>query len=648
MSTTELARVILIGGGVGLATYCLLCAAHVWQARNARLSGGVPAGEVNRYRRLAGLIGLAGVVAAGGVAAWNTAAPQEGLLLGRDLFTVRMPPNLMVQRLADATAVTVDTELAAFHSPERAAEMDVLRLQQESLQAEQRILRAEPLAGTPEALQQLAEGKAQRRDLEGRLANLTLDQDRLRRETLLERLAKQDEIARLRVAMSRIRGELEQARCEQEHLEREWARSQALDQRGVVTEEELAEKAKNVLLSGMEVQQLERQLTDLQAEKAGLEEGTEALTALADEQSRARDAEMESLARELEAIAEELERLTERHREDVVRARRHRDERLQKIKVELEQTGRAWEGLAATTRVVAPFPGRVVYRDPAPGSAPPGEPLLVVASGAGVCFQVRLPRWVRPSLEDTEQVTVELIEERQRGELQRFAKHRFAGRLVDWQDLPDDPRRGLATFTCTPPAGAVRQLASKQQVAAKLLWRAPLHASPAFRISGLLTGIGGGMWLLISLIPVRRRKDVPPPSAKARLSDEQHALATEFGAEGVVLHALGVQLREAIVRGELDVHLVAAVEWALDRHRHRAVRLIGAALADRETLGQHLTRLAADHHGSNGEAAETLARLRGVLRVLAPTVLAGWDGGHKSSHRFHGKEAGKPARQLAN
>jgi hypothetical protein len=89
---------------------------------------------------------------------------------------------------------------------------------------------------------------------------------------------------------------------------------------------------------------------------------------------------------------------------------------------------------------------------------------------------------------------------------------------------------------------------------------------------------------------------------------------------------LGGQLLEMIVRRELDTHVIAAAEWALDRHRARATRLLCLGLGDCGELCDHLDNFVKELSdsgrlsGGNGAAtsAETLQRLIAVLRATAP------------------------------
>jgi hypothetical protein len=206
-------------------------------------------------------------------------------------------------------------------------------------------------------------------------------------------------------------------------------------------------------------------------------------------------------------------------------------------------------------------------------------------------------------------------------------QRRFMASLVRWQDLPAHPGYGLAELSCDPPAEAVYRLGLGEQLAARLVWQPFPFASPLFMLSLLAACLGGGA-LLAEFLLGRR---TPAPSSLTRASDGQKEvilpeLSTEFGTDGTMLRLLGSQLREMIARRELDDSLISAAEWALERHRGRAVRLLSLGLSDGEELGElldgFLEQVAREQRVSGRRAAngspQTWKRLLYVLKAAAP------------------------------
>jgi hypothetical protein len=185
----------------------------------------------------------------------------------------------------------------------------------------------------------------------------------------------------------------------------------------------------------------------------------------------------------------------------------------------------------------------------------------------------------------------------------------------------------LAELECEFPQEAIQQLALGEQLAARLVWRPPLYAVPWFILSALLATSSAVVWGLTRLFAkptaIARLPHGNPANVPATSTQE---ISTEFGAEGLMLRMLGGQLREMIVRSDLDSHLVAAAEWALDRHRARATRLLSLGLGDGDELYEHLDcfvkELSSNGRLADGDGAaaslETLQRLVAVLRAAAP------------------------------
>ncbi|MFH1922330.1 MAG: hypothetical protein ABIP48_20905, partial [Planctomycetota bacterium] len=255
------------------------------------------------------------------------------------------------------------------------------------------------------------------------------------------------------------------------------------------------------------------------------------------------------------------------------------------------------------------------------------DPLLVLAPPDGLRFGVRLPRWAKQPLEEAGTVHLQLLEDLHGDEERRFVECRFSGHLAAWKELPDLPGFGVAELACEPPTEAVRLLTSGEQIAAQLVWRPPLHTVPVFALSALLAGISAAAWVLTGwFVRAEKTESSPPLFQRDAVERAVPDASTEFGAEGTMLRMLGSRLRESIERGQLDANLVAAAEWALDRHHARAVRLLALGLGNGRELCDHLERLVekcVDAHRSNGSqsqrhSVETFSRLMRVLRVISP------------------------------
>jgi len=282
-------------------------------------------------------------------------------------------------------------------------------------------------------------------------------------------------------------------------------------------------------------------------------------------------------------------------------------------------------------REVAEDEARVFFRAPSPRTVGEGGPVLAVGPAKGLRVRLRLPKWQRKALEQAADVKLELVSQLDRdGNVEtHFVERWFSGRLLGWHDLEKDPSRGLAELSCNPPHEAVRCLVSGNEVLAKMHWSAPLLTNPLFAIGAILCSCGTGAWALAAW---RRRRfaGLAEESRAEPLDDPSRSgpSMTEYGSEGAMLHVLGGQLREAVSRREVDRHLLAALEWALDRHRARAVRLIALGLGEVDQLLEHLQEIICRNGSANGNGSRDVLsrqdryRLLRIIKTVAPIGLA--------------------------
>ncbi len=649
MEWTTVLEVAVLGGAVGLGAYCYTCASHVWWVRNTpQRKARTPGRLLGAIRRGAGVVMVMGLLCIAISVGWLAAVGHEGLLEADGLWTLRRPAELEVAHLAPETCVEEGAVLARFHSPEAEARVAVLQLRRDSLAADTQVLLHQVLTVDPDIAQKLADSNALERTLRMNLSDLMLEQERLDRESLREQLARREDIKKRELEIRKLDAEAGQARTALQLRREEHARSAVLRERKVTTEQQHAEMEAELEAAQIEVRKLEEQVQQTREQKAELEEGLERLTRLSARQADDLRTSIAAVEDRLERVAVAQSELQDRRETDLRRAARHRDESLKKIAVETAQTEKQLAAEQQRLEKRAPFAGHVAYRAAAPGNTGADEPLLVLAPPAGLRLVVRLPRWMKPSLEDAGGVSWKLLDDLERDEQRRFVESRFTARLHGWEDLAAHPGYGLAEFTCDAPAEAVRLLARGEQIAARLVWRPPLDAMPAFMMSLLVASVAGMAWVATHAEgkPSSSRPDPPKPmNGDHAFSD----VSAEFGAEGELLRLLGTQLHEMTARGELDANVIAAAEWALTRHRHRAVQLLAAGLGDGDDLCDHLeslvTSTAEDEPSSNGHSngrrASTLHRLVAVLRAAAP------EGSYERICRITGKPA-RPASHDAN
>ncbi|MFW6114241.1 MAG: hypothetical protein ACOC7K_00705 [bacterium] len=243
---------------------------------------------------------------------------------------------------------------------------------------------------------------------------------------------------------------------------------------------------------------------------------------------------------------------------------------------------------------VSPYSGQIIYRAPSPRMVKKEEPLLVLGQSEGLHLRFRVPVWHKTAMENAKAVKVELsAPQSDDGDSERhFVEQRFTGSLVGWQELPEDPWYGLADLACTsPPWEAVWYLASGGEVLAQPRWWPWLLESPGIQFGFILIALGVSGWTITATVAGRKRVTENRNGSLELESPEEDHLFAEYGGDGAMLRLLGTQLHDAVARRRIDRHLIAAAEWALDRHRARAIRLISAGLHEDNGISENLQQL---------------------------------------------------------
>ncbi|MBN2473086.1 MAG: hypothetical protein JXB62_00660 [Pirellulales bacterium] len=633
MTFWGIATVALIGAASGFGLYCFACAFHVWRKRNSPVADGArPLGAAGRLGRVASMVLLlGGVVCAATASIASLIFVPEGLLHGKDLLTVRTPKDLHVQWTVADAAVKPGDLLARFHSPEKEARVEVLRLTIEELQTERAVVERRPLEPDREITRRLLDLGNERRHIESRLNQLEIECDEIQRGLACERLTATDQIRQLETEYAQLTRELTQAQKGLEFDRAQAVRSDELMRRGAGTPRDREQWLRDVKIGVEEVCKLQEQAENVRTQKTDLAEGLAELLSTMQSQATGLRRQIAVLGKQLDEVGGAEAAVQERLKSDLARAAELRSRELQQIDARVRETEKELGGVEQSLREVAAVGGFVVYRAPSPQTVGEGEPLLVVGPHQGLRLQMRLPKWQRKSLQQAAALKLELVSQMDRdAEVERhFVERRFVGRLVQWRGLPNDPSYGLAELSCEPPAEAVRYLSSGNEILVKMHWWPTPLASPLF-LGGVLSALlGFAGWTLSSF---RRAETASKPHGSAagptQQPDRQASWATEYGSEGAVLHLLGVQLREGILRHSVDRHLLAALEWALDRHRARAIRLIATGLAEDDQLGDPLRRFVSGNGSANGSgrhqglAHEDRRRLIRIVRTVAPRLLA--------------------------
>jgi hypothetical protein len=579
---SRISTLILLAGGMGLAAYCIACALHVWGGRNAHCA------EHRKGRRWLYGVGGAAVAsslltAMAGIAV-QLVLNREGLLRANDLYTVRARQEWPVKSIAEEEEVSAGAPLVWFHSPDREADLQSLRLKLDTIDLQQNQLDTTPLELDRELIRQLTETIGEARYRQANQHDFQMESSRVLRELAREELTRRDSLLQLREQIRSLRIELKQANYESSRQQQRVARASALKKQSAISQDEYDEIVSEAQIAAEEVTRRETRFNELVAAHQELGNLLENLVEVMHGQSQTYGLQLESLEGELALLESRREAFENQLDADRVRAARHRQAQGKQLEIEVLQTQAALDAIERSLCITAPHAGRILWHHPSPNTVKPGDPLVVLTQEDGVQAEFRLPSWEAHLLAQQDQVILQLVEPKTEvGELKRrFIQRRFTGSPLSIRVLPDDPGFSWVALTCDVPPDGIRTLASGDEIVARLIWVAPFYFNPTIQIAAAFLLLGA------TCITVAGFQRSPQGSGvtetRTPLLPVMPLTFQEAGADGVMLHLLGSQLRESVLSRELDGSLVAAAEWALDRHRARAIRLIQQAMGDPDPL----------------------------------------------------------------
>jgi len=654
VETETVLHVALFSGILGFAAFCASYAFHVWRSRNAASARKNIRRGWNAFVARWSLTALAlGCILMLAAAIWREVRPREGVLTGDGLYTIRADENLKLEYVTNARTVRAGDVLARFRSPERQAEIAELELKRQILETQRQIIRLQPLAPDNELVRDYERHNADQRQLLASLANLIPDHALVVREQLRDTLDKTERINSLNTRLDDARRELEQAIAKRTLARQHLNRIQNLSDGGAAAVIELNERTADNSVWETEVTRLETCIANMEIERKHLRESMPRFAVCASQQAEDIGRELTRARQELTDAKKELQASQERLTRDLERTALLKSQMLRQIDFEVQQCQAKSDGIHDVLEIKAPFPGLVAYVDPAPCTALPLSPVVVLAPDQGFRFRLRLPEAEARSLSKTDSVPLGLIAP--------ILHRRFPGRLLKWEALRYEPGYVVAELACMPPAETIHDLVSHDWAArdwkhmpdikVRLLWSPPLHVVPLFAPSVALMALGLLGLCLRFLAKAAPRSETPmtadrvpgspasEPTAAPTPPDLLTPMLTsgmlpgpvsiESGALGRNLQLLGQRFREAIKRQRVDSELLQAIEWAIDRHHARAIRHLALGIDHdpemRVCLNRLLDRLCSDaenHDSSDGEAArDSLARIAQIVRTVSPELL---------------------------
>ncbi len=633
MRTEQVTALLIASGLIGFVIFLISYAFQVWRSRNRGSSKGAAVAQRVRLTRFAyGIISL-GVLTIVISVFWREFGDREGQLNGDGLFTLRAQDDWSYSFLAEGERVETGDVLATLSSAEWEAERNIVRLRRAELEMNKEILARQPLTLDPELVRKSQETATERRQVRAIYNQFSSQFLVTRRELMTQRLTKRERIHELETLIGELTLEIEKQKAQLQLSEENYRRLETLAKQNLASAAALSAERTKVEVQRAEVVKLNESLRNRLTEKRVLTNNLDEVEALETHQNQSLEKELSRASAKLERL-EALTSLSSRQlEEDAKRAAQLREEELKAMELALQQIDEQLSGVERTMRIVAPFSGQIVYRDPAPNAAEDAAPVLVLAPGEGFELQLRVFASEIETLVGAGSVILELLDP--------LVKRRFSGEVVDWKTLPDDPNYVLAVLRSQPPpTQAIRDLASGETVAARLIWRPPLYATPFAPYAAIAVGLGILTLLLTRRVPKRREVDAEgevktgilmaralPSNEPVYTNKQPHPHNPQFGEIEANVKKLCLRFRKAVIHNHLDYALLSAVTWNLDRQKEQTVKSLRSLLGeDKEFIAHAIALLSRiEDRAKNAPNSKVMGwyynNLSQILFIVAPRIL---------------------------
>jgi multidrug resistance efflux pump len=464
--------VLVIGGIVGIFVFAASSAFTVWFKRNQ--SASEPQEQTASLSATLLKLALSGGVVLAIIFGLNAVQPrtfleQEGLLLGKDLFTIRSRAGFTAEYPPldrESTATTEYVEqgkvLVSFRPNPDPKEIAAASRQRDILQEQLNLERTRRPPADP-ALQNQLESLERRLDIQNqRQKELINQRESYLREETKTNAASSSEYRQIEKQAITVDSEYKQTAVSLQTAEMEMRSASELLQRNLISQHEKNSRiaAYNVLRSKFD--ELRERARLLEQEKAAIR------ASLSEARQRTREqlANVERWLTEVTAIkqqiAAERDEASKRLQEEGAHGNERHSSRIRQLELQLAEVSALLPNLELPARVevTAPWSGYVGYRDLSPATLRPDTgPLVVMYKPDHIWVELQAPN--DPARDLTGGNTrIKLFVHGASN-----AQVAFSGHLERKLPLPDGKTVTLRVSTA-PPASLVRKLALGEEVQA--------------------------------------------------------------------------------------------------------------------------------------------------------------------------------------
>ncbi len=574
---------------LGFAFFCFCYATLVWRKRNA--SKGHTNGVSSVLFSWARLTLMAGAALAMITFAASELVPTKGVMRLNQSFAARARADIEISQMAPLGTIQQGDLLVQFAPTNLPAEIAALKAKHTQLESELEKTKAMALEIDEELARRHQNALSVIEQSQAALNNLIpllKETIRIGLEKRLERVDKYVTIDRYIIDFESTR---KQAVAEYDLKCKDYQRVAKLaENEGFVTPSEFEQKRHAAASVGEQISKLERSLDQLKKEADQLKINNSEFNQLIEQQAEELASDVKLYQQKLTNGEHELSRLETAMQLDQQRAQKQRDAECQMLVAEMDEIQANIRSLQEANVIVAPHDGEVVYRSAAPNSIDEHGVIIVMANSASAEVQFVLPANQVDALMKSPQMDVWI-------EDSVLAK-RLHGTAADTQPSPFREEEHIVTVTCEPPMDLMPLLANEQLIAVQLTWHPPIITVPLFQFAVGMCAVGAIVMMLTFKSqnrpsPVESSQQQPATVAATPQIYQNVQFGLHHGSSGTLLQMLGNKFREALLDQQIDADLISNVEWSLERHQSKGVKLIRQGflshLSEHEDLAQMLS-----------------------------------------------------------
>ena len=477
IESSTLLRIVIFSAFVGFVLFCASYATQVWLKRNK----GNRSAASWMFRAGVVLV-MAGLLGAGGSWVLNRFVDRSGIVDAGALFVVqaRRDGHVVMTPRQD---VGQNDVIAAYHPPALGDQLKVIDSQISEAEARIETHHVRPLEIDPVLLQRQEQLRAQigqQRQFHVEYARALRELDRARLDGAArserERNQIDNEIAAVRTALDGLQPQQTVASVR-------LGRANQLRKQGLVTVQVLDERSAAMLALTLERRRLDTAIAGLASRFAlAGEQHERAGEAFADQRAEL-DGKAGATVLNLETLEAALAELAGQIEQDQIRAATRQARETEVARRQVATLAAERNKAVAAQQIVAPFSGRVVYRNMAPGLAADGAAVLAISTGTGFVANIAMPASEIESIAAAGPVMFALDHP--------VLKKYFPGAFRTAETASFEPGRVVATFDAQLPQDAIGLLGmGREPVKVRLVWQPSLFQDSHLRNSLLVLAAG--------------------------------------------------------------------------------------------------------------------------------------------------------------